>query len=606
MKTHPISILVSALFLPSLSAFAGVAANFTDGNTTGDQFPGSQGDGWLQGWGVTKNGTQPSLTVDDADPLSVTSGNYLAVTNNGTGDNGFGRLFDGTGTTGVNITQAHTITFDVRIDTLNGWNANTDYITIHGSASSSTYNVQTNASFIIRAYGAASGNAVANRWAFNNGSSTGAISWVDSGMELVAGTTYSFSITSYPATKTYDVSINDGTTTVSQMGLNWRNTTNSPVSTVLAFNQRVSSAADTVGYSLDNVRIEANVSGADTVANFTDGTTPLDLDGWVGSPGNGWDRAWLNPGGVTATVTNTTPIAGSGNYLSVISNKTTASGFGRDFIGNDSLFVDTTQTTVFKFDLRIDELGPDWDSVNDQLTIHATSTINSSYNSDASSTFMIRAHGAATGAAVANQWACSIGTGLGGFTAWADSGMALVEGTTYSFTITSDPVTKTYSVSINNGTSTATVTDKSWRSATASDHIAISQQVSAAGNSIAYSLDNILIENPSNNDFASWADANGASNQTPDQDHDSDGVDNGIEYFMGQVGSGFTSLPVPDSASKVSWTKNPDYLGTFAVQTSQNLVTWNTATHTVNGNQIEYVLPPGQGKIFVRLTVDPE
>lgn len=605
MKTLIPRLIATALTLPALPVLAGVSAKFTDGNTPFDQYPGSQGGGWNQGWDVTPNGNQPFLTVDDADPLGVTTGNYLAVTSNGTSDNAFGRLFDGSGVTGVNISQDHTITFDLRIDTLSGWNANTDYITIHGSTSIANYNVQSNASFIIRAHGAANGSAVANRWAFNNGGSTGAISWVDSGMELFEGITYSFTITSHPSTKTYDVSINDGTNTVSQTGLNWRHTTNSPPSNVLAFNQRVSSAADSVGYSLDNIKVAANVAGTDTVANFSDGATPADLDGWVGSSGNGWDRAWLNPGGLAATVTNASPVAASGNYLSVTSNRTSASAFGRDFTGNDPAYVDITQTTIYKFDLRIDELGADWNNANDQLTIHATNTVGSNYNSDANSTFMIRAYGAASGAAVANQWACSIGNGSGGFTSWVDTGMALVEGTTYSFTITSDPIAKTYSVSIFDGSTTATVSGNSWRSANASDHLAFSQQMNVAGDSITYSLDNIVISNPPTNTYAAWADANGAANQTPDQDHDFDGVENGIEYFMGQTGSGFTALPVPDSSGKVSWTKNPDYLGTFAVQTSPNLSDWTPVAHTVNGNQIEYTLPAGEGKIFVRLSVQP-
>lgn len=105
--------------------------------------------------------------------------------------------------------------------------------------------------------------------------------------------------------------------------------------------------------------------------------------------------------------------------------------------------------------------------------------------------------------------------------------------------------------------------------------------------------------------FTSWANANGATGQTPEQDHDNDGVKNGIEYFMGQTGTGFTALPVPDSSGKVSWTKSPAYSGTFAVQTSPNLSAWTTRTHTVNGNQIEYTLPSGQGKLFVRLLVTP-
>ena len=123
-------------------------------------------------------------------------------------------------------------------------------------------------------------------------------------------------------------------------------------------------------------------------------------------------------------------------------------------------------------------------------------------------------------------------------------------------------------------------------------------------------MDNLFVSSapitiPSSNNFAGWANANGATGQAADQDHDNDGVDNGIEYFMGQTGSSFTSLPVPDSNGKVSWTKNPNFLGTFAVQTSPDLSAWSIVTHTVNGNQIEYTLPTGQGKVFVRLSVVP-
>jgi autotransporter-associated beta strand protein len=104
--------------------------------------------------------------------------------------------------------------------------------------------------------------------------------------------------------------------------------------------------------------------------------------------------------------------------------------------------------------------------------------------------------------------------------------------------------------------------------------------------------------------YSSWASVNGAS-ANPDEDHDFDGVENGIEYFMGQSGSGFTLLPVPDSNGKVSWTKDPAYVGTFAVQTSMDLTIWTNQPHTVNGNQIGYTFPSGQGKLFVRLLVDP-
>lgn len=114
-----------------------------------------------------------------------------------------------------------------------------------------------------------------------------------------------------------------------------------------------------------------------------------------------------------------------------------------------------------------------------------------------------------------------------------------------------------------------------------------------------------VTSSPAGGTYNSWASANGATGQDPDMDHDKDGVENGIEYFMGQTGSTFTSLPVPDANRKVAWIKDPAYSGTFAVQTSTDLNTWTTQTHTVNGNLIEYTLPPSQVKIFVRLIADP-
>ncbi|MEO5716799.1 MAG: autotransporter-associated beta strand repeat-containing protein, partial [Luteolibacter sp.] len=115
--------------------------------------------------------------------------------------------------------------------------------------------------------------------------------------------------------------------------------------------------------------------------------------------------------------------------------------------------------------------------------------------------------------------------------------------------------------------------------------------------------------------YSAWAAAN-APGQTKDQDHDNDGVKNGIEYFMGLTGSGFTANPAL-SAGTVTWTKGGSYSGTygtdFVVQTSTDLVTWqdvplvtNPALGTVtNGaGSVSYTPPTGQAKRFGRLVVN--
>ncbi|MEO7099220.1 MAG: autotransporter-associated beta strand repeat-containing protein [Luteolibacter sp.] len=113
--------------------------------------------------------------------------------------------------------------------------------------------------------------------------------------------------------------------------------------------------------------------------------------------------------------------------------------------------------------------------------------------------------------------------------------------------------------------------------------------------------------------YTSWANANGATGETLDQDHDNDGVKNGVEYFMGQTGSSFTANPAPVSGA-VTWPMGVSYSGVYGtdyeVQYSTDLVTWTTAnqgtganTVTVTtGTSVVYHMPTG-GKNFVRLIV---
>jgi alpha-galactosidase len=120
--------------------------------------------------------------------------------------------------------------------------------------------------------------------------------------------------------------------------------------------------------------------------------------------------------------------------------------------------------------------------------------------------------------------------------------------------------------------------------------------------------------------FAAWQAANTATGQTPADDHDGDGVPNGIEWFvMGSDNStGFTALPNVDKAPgtgalSITWTKNAAFPGTygtdFVVETSETLTgTWTAETSpgtvTLTGNQVIYTFPtPLGGKKFARIRV---
>jgi hypothetical protein len=106
--------------------------------------------------------------------------------------------------------------------------------------------------------------------------------------------------------------------------------------------------------------------------------------------------------------------------------------------------------------------------------------------------------------------------------------------------------------------------------------------------------------------FTDWA-ATNAPGQTPKQDHDNDGVENGIEYFMGETGSSFTTMPGLDATNKVTWTMSAASQGTYEVQTSTDLVTWTNVDPkpVPAGGSLSYTLPTGLGKQFVRMLVTP-
>jgi hypothetical protein len=117
--------------------------------------------------------------------------------------------------------------------------------------------------------------------------------------------------------------------------------------------------------------------------------------------------------------------------------------------------------------------------------------------------------------------------------------------------------------------------------------------------------------------FTDWQTANSTTGDS-DDDHDGDGVMNGIEYFLGGANAttGFTPLPgVSDDSGtlSVTWVKSADYPGTygtdFRVETSGSLTgTWTQespgANLTITGNDVKYTFPAPLGaRKFARLVV---
>jgi hypothetical protein len=110
--------------------------------------------------------------------------------------------------------------------------------------------------------------------------------------------------------------------------------------------------------------------------------------------------------------------------------------------------------------------------------------------------------------------------------------------------------------------------------------------------------------------YADWALTHGVAGAA-NGDSDNDGVENGVEYFMGITATdpALTSNPVPDSTNTVSWPMSASFSGSYEVETSENLETWTPVTPrpVAVGGYLDYTLPPGVpgGRIFLRLVVTP-
>lgn len=118
--------------------------------------------------------------------------------------------------------------------------------------------------------------------------------------------------------------------------------------------------------------------------------------------------------------------------------------------------------------------------------------------------------------------------------------------------------------------------------------------------------------------YSSWAALNSAGANLND-DHDNDGVANGVEYFLGgPTGNttGFTALPGVTNTGgtlTVTWVMGSGYAGVygtdFTVETSDTLTgIWTTETSGVNvvvsGSNVTYTFPAPLGtKKFARLKV---
>jgi hypothetical protein len=232
-------------------------------------------------------------------------------------------------------------------------------------------------------------------------------------------------------------------------------------------------------------------------AGFDGGAGTSSADQYPGIAGSGWSGAWntgnLPSGGINATLQSTPPLGTGGNHLRVAVASTNADvGIGRAFDnGNGTSGVDGTKPVTFEFDVRLDSFNSGFSSsTGDYLTIHNNTSL---VSASGTATWIIRVVGGAT-----PQWQVYNGNRDGAaFNAarLVNSGMTAVPGTIYSFTIVADPVNRSYTSTISNGSGQVTVENMGFRTnaTTVGDTFGTFGKKDSAGDTLAYAIDSITI-----------------------------------------------------------------------------------------------------------------
>lgn len=110
--------------------------------------------------------------------------------------------------------------------------------------------------------------------------------------------------------------------------------------------------------------------------------------------------------------------------------------------------------------------------------------------------------------------------------------------------------------------------------------------------------------------YTTWVNQN-APGAPFNGDHDADQVPNGIEYFLGESGSTFTSLPSLTIDGTITFPISDTYNGTygtdFYLETSPDLDDWNPVLISdvtiTPGTSLSHTLPLSDPRLFLRLAV---
>lgn len=245
--------VLTAVFSLPLTARAAIVANFDAGNTTSsvDGFNGMSGSGWNSAWITKTDGaTITAATVTNVSVLTAGAGNYFNFGYSSPGSlsstsGGISRQYGG-GTSGVTLTQTVQYSFLFRPEI-----TSTDYRYTFFDATAAQPSTGSNCTWTI--VGTSSG------WQWINGDRAGGQTTVSSGVSVISGDTYLFTVTANASTGMWTGSVQDltaGGQTITSSTLGFRSSA-STLGGYLTFgvSDGNPSTAGTYGFSVDSISI---------------------------------------------------------------------------------------------------------------------------------------------------------------------------------------------------------------------------------------------------------------------------------------------------------------------------------------------------------------
>jgi len=241
---HKVHIVLAVVLLVNICGkiHASIVANFTDGTGTTlvDQYAGLAGAGWLTAWTLNTSGGTASATVNSLSPLSG-GGNYLSYSHSYTSTSviAYAGVYRQHDTAVVDLTQPLVYTIDYRVD----YAAATDFQYVILSSTVAANATSSNDTWYIK-------STLTNGWQ---------VGGTNTGISVVVGDVYRFTITVNPSSKNYIATVADLTagTSYTTTTIAFRNTTAASDGSYLCFGIRddAYNASDTFGFSIDNISI---------------------------------------------------------------------------------------------------------------------------------------------------------------------------------------------------------------------------------------------------------------------------------------------------------------------------------------------------------------